>query len=191
MRNLALVDHPVNHLLDGLFIHVDLKIHLLIRDVVGHDGVEENLVISRVDVLDIQVVDIEDVLQVVEDVDHVVAVRSENRSNLSAIHVDQFLAIVDHDIPGFQVRPGQKKGCVSRQNMNCQLSPGSSHTNWGVGTEVRPHCDAISKPEIARIFVDLSLHASHVEVAGDFVPCGLSTDSSCCTTVHDGPSNLL
>ena len=136
MRNLALVDHPVNHLLDGLFIHVDLKIQLFIRDVIGHDGVEENLVICRVDVLDIQVIHIEDILQVVKDVDHVVAVCSENRSNLSTVNVDQFLAVVDHDIPGFQVRPGQKKGCVSRQHMNCQLAPGSSHTNWCFGTEV-------------------------------------------------------
>ena len=76
----------------------------------------------------------EDVVQIVEDVDHVVTICRDEGVDLNTIHIHKFLAVVHHDIPAFKVRSGKKKWSVSWEDMDHQVSPNLSNANWRSGT---------------------------------------------------------
>ena len=103
---LALLDSAEHTLIDHVFTDINFQVHLLVRDLLGDDAVQEHLLI--VVVLHKEVVDLQDILQVVEDVDHVVPVGRQDRFDLHTVDVNHLLAIVHHDVPSFQIRSCKK-----------------------------------------------------------------------------------
>ena len=160
--DLALLNDSKDHFVNNVFIDVNLQIQLLVRDVVGDYRVQLNLRLIGDCCLVVEVFSVEDVVEVIEDVDHVVTVGRHDELDLDTIHVHQFLAVVHHDIPVFQIRSGKKKGSVSWQDMNHQISPNLSNADRRSGTELRANRDTVSKTKVTRVLgrSQLPSHAS-------------------------------
>ena len=110
---LAVVNGRVDAFLDYSFIHSDLQVILHVWDVISDHGVHKGRLLIIL-LLGHKVLHIQDVLQVVEDVEHVVTIRGVGRFDCHTIHTNHFVAIVHHCLPSFQVRSCKKRWCFSR-----------------------------------------------------------------------------